>query len=264
MSYLKTLYANQMLIYEITKREISERYVGQVLGVLWAVGHPLIIMAVYLFIFTVVFKQKVSGIANPPVDVGRYIISGLIPWMCFQEVLNKSCTAFTQNASLVKQIVFPIEILPLKYVLAAFFSQVITTLILLVYMVCSGQKITLLLLLLPVLWLTQIIAMLGTAYLLSSVGVFFRDLKDIVQVFSFVGMYLMPMFYLIDWMPKILRPAAYCNPFSYMLWCYHDIFYYGTFHNSFCWLVFVAGSILTLVLGLHIFFKLKHMFGDVL
>jgi lipopolysaccharide transport system permease protein len=106
--------------------------------------------------------------------------------------------------------------------------------------------------------------MIGVCYILSSVGVFFRDLKDFVQVFSMIGVYLMPVFYLPESVPELFRPLLYLNPFSYLVWCYQDALYFGSFEHRWVWFIFPIMSISVFYIGYRVFRKLKIMFGNVL
>src|SRR5260370_27032507 len=164
--------------------------------------------------------MRVGGTVDMPLDYTVYILSGLIPWLAFSETLAKGPGVMHANASLVKQVVFPIEVLPIKTALASFVTQAICTVILMVYVVVSSGSLPWTYALLPILWIVQSLAMAGICFLLSAVGVYFRDLKDLVQVFTVVGMYLMPLAYLPEWVPAALRPLLYLNPFSYMIWCF--------------------------------------------
>ncbi|MHC4359283.1 MAG: ABC transporter permease [Planctomycetota bacterium] len=101
---------HRQLTIEMSRREITDRYLGQVFG-FWAVGHSLILMAVYIFIFVVVFKVKIGGTREMPLDYTTYLLSGLILWMSFQDSMNKGSTVIVNNASLVKQVIFPIEMI---------------------------------------------------------------------------------------------------------------------------------------------------------
>lgn len=255
---------HRQLTWEMTKREISDRYAGQVFGTIWAVCHPLILMAVYLFIFGFVFKTKVGGTPDLPLDYTTYLLSGLIPWMAFQDSMGKSATVIVSNASLVKQIVFPIEILPVKGVIASFITQLISIVIFIMYVLLRYKTLPFTYIFIPVLFLFQLTAMIGVSYIFSAVGVYFKDLKDFVQVFCVVGMYIMPLFYLPAMVPKIFQPVLYMNPFSYLTWCCQDIFYFGRFEHRFAWAVFMVGSIAIFYGGYMVFKKLKIMFGNAL
>jgi len=255
---------HRQLTIEMTKREIGERYAGQVLGVFWAVGHPMILMAVYLFIFGFVFKARIGGTRELPFDYTVYILSGLIPWLAFQESMAKSSIVITANASLVKQVVFPIEVLPVKAVLASLLMHLVASFVLILYVFLKYKHLYLTYLLWPVIFFFQVLAMIGVSFMLSAVGGYFRDLKDLIQVFSVVGMYLMPIVYLPKWVPEIFRPILYLNPFSYMAWCYQDVLYFGRFEHPWAWPVFILGSLAIFCIGYRIFRKAKVYFGNVL
>lgn len=252
------------LTLEMAKREISERYSGQMFGTLWAIGHPLFLMAVYVFVFAFVFKTKIGGTYDLPLDYTAYLLSGLIPWLSFQESMNKSCTSISSNGPLVKQVIFPIEVLPAKGVIASLVNQIISLSILVVYVLITHGSLLWTYVLVPYIFILQAMAMLGVAYLLSSVGVFFRDMKDFVQLFGIAGVYVIPVFYLPQWVPHLFKPMLYLNPFSYPMWCYQDALYYGRFEHPWAWVLTTVGSLAVLTLGYRTFRKLRLVFGNVL
>lgn len=255
---------HRQLTLAMTKREISDRYAGQAGGVLWAIGHPLAQMIVYIFLFALVFKARLGGTRELPLDYVAYLLSGLLPWLAFQETLGKSSLVVVANSNLVKQVVFPIEVLPVKGVLAAAFTQTITTSILILYVLFKHGGLFWSYALLPLLWFFQLLAMAGAAYLLSAIGVFFRDVKDLVQVSLLLSTYLMPIVYLPEWVPAVLRPILYLNPFSYMVWCYQDALYYGRFEHGYAWGAFAGGALALFYGGYRVFRKLKPHFGNAL
>jgi lipopolysaccharide transport system permease protein len=255
---------HRQLTAEMAKREIFERYTGQFFGAFWAIGHPLIMMLVYVFIFGFVFKVKIGGTADMPLDYTTYLLSGLIPWLAFQESMSKAATVITGNSNLVKQVVFPIEVLPVKGVLATLVTQFIFFTLLTLYVIISQHSLPWTYLLLPILILLQVFAMIGVSYIVSATGVYLRDTKDFVQVFSVVGIYLMPTFYLPEFVPTIFRPVLYINPFSYLIWCYQDALYFGRIAHPWAWAVFLVLSVGIFVVGYRFFRKFKVMFGNVL
>ena len=255
---------HRQLTWEMTKREITDRYAGQTLGVFWSIGHPLILMAVYVFIFAFVFKQTIGGTRELPLDYPTYLLCGLIPWLSFQDAINKSATAITGNANLVKQVVFPIEILPVKGVITSFITQFISTIVLILYVVIKYGYIPASYALIPFIFILQIMAMIGMSYIISAIGVYFRDLKELILVFSVIGMYIMPICYLPSQAPKVFRAVFYLNPFSYLIWCYQDIFYFCRIGHWWVWAFFVVMSVSIFYFGYRIFRRLKVMFGNVL
>jgi lipopolysaccharide transport system permease protein len=252
------------LTWAMTKREISDRYAGQAFGLFWALGHPLILMGVYVFIFAVVFKVRIGGTRELPLDYTTYLLSGLIPWLSFQDSMSKGSVVIVSNANLVKQVVFPIEILPVKGVIASFATQLVSILILVIYVLSRHASLPATYSLLPILFFFQILAMIGVSYILSSIGTYFRDLKDFVQVFAVVGVFLMPIFYLPAQVPALFRPLLYLNPFSYMTWCYQDACYFGRIAHPWSWVIFLVGSTGIFYIGYRIFRKLKPLFGNIL
>jgi lipopolysaccharide transport system permease protein len=255
---------HRQLLFAMARREIADRYAGQSLGVLWAVIHPVFIMGVYVFIFAYVIKMKIGGTRELPLDYTAYLLSGLIPWMCLQESMSKASVVIVNNANLVKQVVFPIEVLPVKVVVASLFSMLLSLLLLIVYVLIVSHQVPLTYLLLPVLLLMQMAIMIGVNYMLSAIGAYFRDLKDVVQIFNTAGLYLVPIFYLPDQVPRIFRPLLYCNPFSHVIWCYQDVLYFGRFEHWWSWVIVFALAIITFLGGYRTFRKLKTMFGNVL
>src|SRR5262249_22257518 len=121
------------LLIEMTRRELTEQYAGQVLGAFWAIGHPLFQTGLLVFVFAFVFKPKIGGSYEMPLDYTTYLLAGLLPWIAFQNMMARTCTAMTSNSNLVKQVVFPIEVLPLKSVFSSLVPQLLGLALLIAY-----------------------------------------------------------------------------------------------------------------------------------
>jgi lipopolysaccharide transport system permease protein len=252
------------LTVEMAKRDLLQRHAGQVFGAFWIIGHPLFLTALYLFVFAVVFKQKIGNTYELPLDYTTYILAGLVPWLTFQAALTASCSSIVANSSLVKQFVFHLEILPAKDVLASLVIWLVGIPCVIVYTLLSQYVAYAMYMLLPVVFALQVMAMIGVAFVLSAVSVFLRDLKDFVQLFTVAGVFLMPIVYLPEWVPPLFKPVIYVNPFSYMTWVYQDLLYFGRFEHPWAWLVFGAGSILVFAFGYRVFRRLKPHFSSAL
>jgi lipopolysaccharide transport system permease protein len=252
------------LIYELTKRELLDRYTGQVFGMLWTIGHPLIMIVIYVFIFGFVFRMRIGGSLELPLDYTSYMLAGVIPWLTFSEVIGKSSTVIITNSNVVKQVVFPIEVLPIKSVLASLVTELVLLFLLATYTLIANQTLPWTYAILPILILFQTLAMIGLTYLFSAIGPYFRDLKDFVQIFLSVAFFTLPILYLPAAVPKAIRPLLFANPLSYMIWCFQDVLYFGTFRHPWAWLVFICSSLLLFIFGYRTFRKLKVMFGNVL
>lgn len=252
------------LIYELAKREILDRYAGQVFGVLWAFGHPLILILIYIFIFGFVFTMRLENSLEMPLNYTSYLLAGMIPWLVFSEVLGKASTLIVNNANIVKQVVFPIEVFPIKTVLASLATFFVFLLLSTLYTWIANGYIPWTYVFLPLLVVFQAFAMIGVSFLFSSLGAYFRDLKDFVQIFTTIAFFVMPILYLPEAVPNALRPLLYFNPLSYMIWVYQDVLYFGMFKHPWAWAVFGVGSLATFVFGYRVFRRLSVMFGNVL
>jgi len=252
------------LTWEMTKRELSERYAGQVIGILWVVGHPLLLMAIYVMVFGYIFQARIGNTEAMPRDYPTFLLSGMIAWLTFQDVMNKGTGVILSNAGLVKQIVFPIEVLPVTSVITSCITQFVATAVFIVYVLASHGSLSWTYLLLPILFIIQVLAMIGVCYILASIGVYFRDLREFVGVLNAAGLFLIPAIYIPGAVPQALEMFFYVNPFSYMVWCYQDAAYYGRFEHPWAWIVFPALSLGIFYTGYRIFRKLKSTFGNVL
>jgi len=252
------------LTLELAKREIQDRYVGQIFGLFWTFAHPLILILVYGFMFGFIFKVKVAGSLTLPTDYFAYILAGLIPWLTFAESMTKSSMVITGNVNVVKQMIFPVEVLPVKGELASLFTEIIFLGLFLFYQIFFQGFIPATYLLIPVALFLQFMAMTGVSYILAAVTPFFRDTREFVQIFTTIGIYIAPLFYLPDSLPPVIRPVIYLNPFSYLIWCYQDIISFGRIEHAWSWVVFTLLSLFIFTFGYRVFRNLKVMFGNVL
>ena len=248
----------------MTKRDLQDRYAGHALGIAWTVGHPLLMILVYVFVFSVVFRIRIGGTPEMPFDYTTYLLAGLVPWLACQDALARGAGSILAHANLVKQVVFPIEILPVKAVLASVPGQVIGTTVLAIYVLVQYGTLPVHFALLPVLMLFQVMGIIGVCFVLAPMGAYFRDLKDIVQILCSIALFLTPVIYLPQQVPSFFQPILYLNPFSYMVWCYQDVFFYGRIEHAWAWPVFMGGSVLSLALGYRTFTHVKNLIGNVL
>jgi len=249
---------------EMSKRELTDRYIGQALGRSWSFIHPLILMGIYVFVFAFIFKQKMGGTRDFPLDYTAYVLTGLTCWLNIQESLTRGATSVTSKSELVKQVVFPTEVLPIKAAVASVFSMSVTLLILLSYTTIQFGFHIAPIILGPLIVLLQTLFLTGVALLLSSLSVFIRDMKDLVQVFCFAGVYLIPAFYLPNWIPGLFKPLLYVNPFSHLVWCFHDAFFYRRIEHPISWLVVIVIALSMFVIGYRVFIRLSSTFGSFL
>jgi lipopolysaccharide transport system permease protein len=259
MARLFSRYGN--LTYELTKREISERFAGQAIGALWAIGHPVMLMAVYVFVFSYVFRARFGETVELPRNYVVFLLSGLTCWLAFQEALAKAPTVILASRNLVKQIVFPIEVLPVKSALATLPGIVIGVGFTAAYSLAYAS-VPLTILLLPPLVAAQLMAMAGLTYLLSAIGVYLRDLKDFVIALLAIGVFVHPIIFVPNAIPAWLEYLFYLSPISYFVWAYQDAMFYGHIAHPWAWIAVFAGSPLLWYAGYRTFRALRIYFGN--
>lgn len=253
------------LTYELSRREVSERYAGSALGVLWAVLTPLMTMAVYVGLFAFVFPVRL-GADGSPWEGAALILSGLVPWLAVVDVATRSPLIFVSQRSLVRQVVFPIEVLPARAIAAGLVPWGVGTVVSISVALASvGPKPTLLLL--PVLWLLQIAGMLGIAYFVATVSASIRDLREVVAILANLGLYAGPILLLPAMIASLPRPVQMlmeANPFSHLVWCYHDVVVYGSFEHPVSWIVLPLSVLAVLAVGVGVFDRRRLRLAEVL
>jgi len=259
---IRALYARRELVAELTARELRDRHAGQVLGVVWAYGHPLLLMLLYTFLFAYVFPAR-AGLSSGAQDYSVSILAGIVSWLAFQDILARAPSILLTHANLVKQIVFPTEVLPLKTALASALPFTGGLLFAIAY-AAWHDTLSWLTLALPVLVAMQLLAMIGVAFLLAAGGVFLRDLREFVTVFCSVNLFAQPILYSPFATPDWMQWLFAINPFSYQVWCWQDALFYGEIAHPAAWIIYPSGSVATAALGWIIFERTRHSFGDAL
>jgi len=258
----RAIYRHRELLVEMIKREMMSTHAGHGLGGIWIYVHPLVLVAVYLLFFGFILGSRIASSGSFPGDYSSYVLVGLVPWLMIQASISRSPMALTSNASLVKQVVFPIEILPVASCAAAIipFAPAFVLIVLYKALVAGGLSWTFLLL--PIALLLLFTIGVGLAFALASVTVFVRDVRELVSLFCLVAMYLTPAVYLPDWVPVALKPLLYLNPFSYLTWIFQDALFFGAILHPYAWLVTAVFALGSLGIGYRVFRKLKMYYGN--
>ena len=258
------LWQRRALLFEMARRELTDRYAGQALGSAWAIIAPTLLMATYLFTFTFIFKGRLGADDNGA-GYMAYVLAGLVPWLGLQDGLSRASMAIVGSSNLVKQIVFPGEILPMKVTLATL-PGLLIGLVAAIALAAIAGRLSLfgLFILLPIAVFFYLIMLAGFSYFLASFGVFLRDTKDLVAFFLSVGLFLHPVLFPPGAAPAWLNYIFYASPFSHMIWCFRDALIGPELHYSWSWLVFPIVSVVVFLLGWRTFRMLKPSFGNVL
>lgn len=223
----KSLWRNRQLILQMTKREVVGRYKGSALGLVWSFLHPVFMLAVYTFVFSVVFKARWGGGEESKTQFALVLFVGMIVQGLFAEVLNRAPNVILSNVNYVKKVVFPLEILPIISMGAALFHSFISLGVLLIALVLFNGYLHWTAFLAPLVVLPLVILTLGLAWMLASLGVFLRDVGQTIGIVTTVMMFLSPVFYPINALPEEMRPWIMANPLTFIIEQAREVLIWG-------------------------------------
>ena len=213
-SIFQTFAAQRGLIIELIKRDFYGRYKGSFMGIAWSLFHPLLMLVIYTFVFSVALKAR-WGIEHES-DVGFAIVlfSGLIVHGLFAECLNRAPGLISSQPNYVKKVVFPLEIIPCVTVCSALAHFIISFCLLLVFCALTGVKLTTGIALVPLVMLPLVLLTLGLTWLFASLGVYLRDITQGMGVVTTVLLFMSPVFYPVDALPEKYRVYLHFNPLT--------------------------------------------------
>lgn len=218
LALIVSLWRNRKLISQMTKREVVGRYKGSILGVAWSLFNPLLMLVIYTFVFSVVFKPQWSlGGEETKTQFAMILFVGLILFNLFAEVLNSAPGIILANANYVKKVVFPLEILPVINMGVALFQVLASLLVLLVAFVIFNGYLNWTILYMPLVLMPLVILILGLAWILASLGVFIRDVGQSIGVFTTIMMFMSAVFYPISSLPERFQPWLKANPLAFII-----------------------------------------------
>ena len=171
---------HRKVLVDFVKRDFKLRYLGSILGGYWNFVHPLAMILIYTVVFSQVMKAKLGSAGT---DLGTYaftvyLCAGLLPWNAFVEVVTRGTSIFHEHATLIKKVSFPMEILQPVVCGSSFITFAISMVIYAVLLFFTGQGISWSIVLVPILFLLQLLLGMGLALFLGAFNVFFRDITN--------------------------------------------------------------------------------------
>jgi len=260
-----SLWRNRQLIIQMTKRDVIGRYRGSVMGLLWSFFNPLLMLAVYTFVFSVIFKSRWgTGGSGSKTEFALVLFAGLIIFNLFSECVTRAPSLIVGNTNYVKKVVFPLEILLVVTLGSAMFHFFISLLVwLLFYLIFFGIPPATILLV-PLELLPLILLTLGIGWLLASLGVYLRDVSQVIGVIITVLMFLSPIFYPLEALPEKYRSFLYLSPLTDVIEKSRDLMIWGKGLDWGGWTFFSLVSVTIAWLGFVWFQKTRKGFADVL
>lgn len=254
------------LLYYMVVRELKGRYKSSVLGFVWSLLNPLLMMLVFTVIFTLIMPN--NQIQAYPI----FLLCGLLPWNYFTSGVLSSVGSVIGNSNLVKKVYFPREILPISAVLAQLINFLLSLLVIFVLLIVFRIPLSPQLWLLPVVIVMQTCFIIGVSLFLSAINVYYRDTTMILDVVLMAWFFLTPVFYPIDILPKayeafglvldVHRLMNILNPMASIVNTYRDILYLGTYTSGDFFLRTAVTSVVVMLMGYWVFNKVSGNFGE--
>ena len=265
-SLLRSLWLHRQLIAQMVKREVIGRYRGSVLGLAWSLFTPIFMLAVYTFVFAVVFKARwgVVGEEESRTLFAVVLFVGLIAHGLLAEVLNRAPSLILSNSNYVKKVVFPLEILPVVAMGTALFHAAVSTVVLLLAFIAFNGFLHWTVLLTPLVLLPLVVVVLGLAWGLASLGVFLRDVGQTIGIITTVMLFLAPVMYPITAVPENLRPLIMANPLTIIIEQARAVLIWGRQPDWLGLAIYMAVAVVVAWGGYAWFQKTRKGFADVI
>jgi len=221
---VRTLTGNVRLLVAITRVELSKKFAGSVLGTSWLFLQPALLLSVYMFVYLVIFKMRAPGMSR--LGYVLYVFCGLVPYLGTIESITAGAVSIKQNIHLVKNVMLPIELVPVRAVLVASTTQAVGLAVVMLLSALNGT-LTLHVLWLPIIWSLQILMLFGMTWIIASIAVALPDISYFINLFLFLLMFVSPIGFTVDMVPANLAAVLYLNPVYYQLEVYRDSLLFG-------------------------------------
>ena len=256
----RLIWRHRWILKQTVATDLRIRYAGLALGLSWMFFYPLLFLGVYALVYNYIFRVGSESIGTGMAYV-LFIFCGLVPFLGFAESVTGGTSSIITNSKLIRNTLFPVELLPVKAVLVAQGTQVVGTVLLLVALGIAG-RLTPWALLLPVLWLLQLMLTIGIAWILSSSCVLLRDLQHAVSLMLLMLMMLSPIAYTADMVPPLLGRLLWLNPLYPIIVSYQDALFKGQCPHVGVLALLLGLACVLFCGGLAYFHRLKRVFVE--
>lgn len=259
-----SFWRNRQLIKTLVHREVVGRYRGSFMGILWSFFNPVLMLSVYTFVFSVIFKARWGSGGDSKTEFALILFAGLIVFNLFSECIIKAPTLILMNANYVKKVVFPLEILPWVTLGSALFHTLISLGVwLCAYVILFGIPHATVLLL-PAILLPLLLLTAGLTWGLASLGVYLRDVAQFIGLVTTVLMFLSPIFYPASALPENYRHLLLANPLTLVIEQVRNVLFWGKMPDALQLAIYLAGATVVAWAGFAWFQKTRKGFADVL
>jgi lipopolysaccharide transport system permease protein len=262
-SPLQTIGNNHRLIRSMARRDILARYRGSFGDVFWTVLNPILLMATYFFVFGVVMRSR-FGADKSPTSFALYFLAGMLPWLAFSEPAGRAPHVILEHRNFVKKLIFPLATLPVNQVLAGLVTEMFAAVVFLIALLLIRGAIPETVLWLPVLLIPQLLFTMGICWFLAALGVFARDLGQIMGFLLTLWFFVTPICYEEGHLPASAMVILRKNPIFVLVRGYRAIFLEHHAPEFLPVLKLWAVALVVFFIGHAWFYKLRKTFADVI
>ena len=259
----RVLISHWQAIQIFVNRDIRGRYINSALGLWWAVIQPLALLALYTFVFSGIMSVRLNGSGSTG-EFALFAFCGLLPWLAFADALTRSASVLFDQTPLIKKVVFPSEILPVHLVLSALVVEIVGLVVFLAVVIIGGRLPGWSLLLLPIVIALQFFFMTGIAWLLSTMAVYLRDVRQVVGLVLTLWMFLTPIVYPASLVPARFKWVLDINPMTAVVDAYRAALLDDRLPSPVPLVIFAAVAFTSFVFGHWVFTRSKPTFADLL
>lgn len=253
------------LVWQMTKREVVGRYRGSVVGVAWSLLNPLVMLAVYTFVFSRIFNARwQSSVAEGTTDFAVVLFAGMLVHTLFAECVNRAPALVLGNPNFVKKVVFPLEILPWVTMGSALFHAGASLIVLCIGLLVGSLGVPPTIVFFPLVIAPFVVLTMGVSWFLAATGVYLRDLGQVVGVVTTILLFLSPVFYASSTLPARFGWLLRLNPLTFIIEQSRDVLIWGRTPQWLGLLAYFAVAIVVAQLGFMWFQKTRRGFADVL
>lgn len=261
----RDIYRYRDLLWQIVKRNILSRYKGSIFGLFWMVATPLLMLAIYTFVFGIVFKSRWGlDTDDSKISFALILFCGLAAFNIFSESVNGSVDVITGNLNYVKKVLFPLEILPVASMVTASFFGLLWILILFVAVGVFMRHISLTAICFPLILFPLMLFSCGLAWFVASLRVYCRDMTHFVDVFLRILLYASAVFYPLERLPEVAQRILILNPLVLLIQFLRNALFLNQFPDWRIMILMYLVSFGVFHAGYIWFMKTKRGFADVI
>lgn len=252
------------LLWQFSRREVSGRYRGSLIGFGWAVLNPLLLLAVYTFVFSVVFRIRWEGPVEDRSGFALVVYAGMLVHGFFAECMTRAPALVVDHRNLVKRVVFPLEILPWSTLAVAAFHFAVGVVLIVVALLATAGAVPASALALPLVFLPLALLALGVTYAFAALGVYLRDLSQVVGFLALLLLFASPVFYPLSAVPEGWRFVVAVNPIAVFIELTRSVLLFGRWPTAASLSAVWALGLAVAWIGFYGFQRTRRGFADVL